>query len=224
MKERRHLKWLLKNTPLVNLPDLSVKELNHLLGNIDIYLLDQILKGRFPKSHKILDAGCGEGRNLIYFIRNNYHVYGIDKNEDSINMLKYLAKAINSNYPPDRLSIGDVNDLPYQDQEFDSVISSAVIHFAENEFQFNNQFTELIRILKAGGTLFVRMATIIGIEALVKPLGEGKYLLPDGSVRFLLTRALLKEIEDQFEFIDPLKVVLVDNQRCMCTMVLKKPN
>ena len=50
----------------------SIKELNHLLGNIDIYLLDQILKDRFKKSFKILDAGCGEGRNLIYFVRNGF--------------------------------------------------------------------------------------------------------------------------------------------------------
>jgi hypothetical protein len=50
----------------------GIKELNQLLGNIDIYLLDQILKARFEKHCKILDAGCGEGRNLIFFVRNEY--------------------------------------------------------------------------------------------------------------------------------------------------------
>ncbi|WP_332912670.1 hypothetical protein [Algoriphagus boritolerans] len=47
---------------------MEVTELNQLLGNVDIYLLDQILKGRFSKEMKILDAGCGEGRNAVYFI------------------------------------------------------------------------------------------------------------------------------------------------------------
>lgn len=208
----------------MNQANLSIKKLNHQLGNIDIYLLDQILKGRYPISNKILDAGCGEGRNLVYFIRNNYQAYGIDKNEDSIQMLKHLSKSINPDYPQERFVVGDVNALPFDDQEFDGVISSAVMHFAENQIQYKNQMAELTRVLKPGGVLFVRMATIIGIEALAKPLGNGKYLLPDGSVRFLLTRQLLKEIEEELEFVEPFKVVLVDKQRCMCTMVLKKLN
>ena len=218
------MNWHWKNLNLMNQHDLSIKDLNHLLGNIDIYLLDQILKDRFPKRAKILDAGCGEGRNLIYFIRNNYHVFGIDRNEDSIQMLKHLSKSINPDYPIERFKVGDVNTLPFDDHEFDAIISSAVLHFAENERQFINQFAEHMRILKPGGTFFLRMATLIGVEEKAKPLGEGKYLLPDGSVRFLLTRSFLNEIEKQVEFIEPFKVVLVDNQRCMCTMVIKKPN
>lgn len=215
------LPW--RNTDLMKLPDISIKQLNHLLGNIDIYLLDQILKGRFPKNYKILDAGCGEGRNLIYFIRSNYKVYGIDKNVDSIEMLKHLSRSVNLKYPRDRFLVGDVRDMPFKNGEFGAIISSAVLHFAENESEFKNQFSELVRILKPGGILFVRIATIIGIEHSVKFLETGKYLQPDGSVRFLLTRKLLHFIENQMDFIEPFKVVLVDNQRCMSTMVLKKP-
>jgi tellurite methyltransferase len=205
------------------LPDISIKQLNHLLGNIDIYLLDQILKRRFPKNYKILDAGCGEGRNLIYFIRNNYKVYGIDKNIDSINMLKHLSKSVNPNYPRDRFLAGNVREMPFKNAEFGAIISSAVLHFSEDESEFKEQFAELLRILKPGGILFVRMATIIGIEHSVKFLENGKYLQPDGSVRFLLTSELLRDIKNQMDLIEPFKVVLVDNQRCMSTMVLKKP-
>ncbi|MCK5210932.1 MAG: class I SAM-dependent methyltransferase, partial [Cyclobacteriaceae bacterium] len=137
----------------------SIKELNHLLGNIDIYLLDQILKGRFQKHFKILDAGCGEGRNLIYFVRNGYKVYGIDKDEDSIQMLKYLIKSINKDYPLDRFTAGKVKDMPFANHEFDAIISSAVLHFAEDNDHFINMFSELDRVLKPEGILFVRMAT-----------------------------------------------------------------
>jgi len=201
----------------------SIKELNHLLGNIDIYLLDQILKARFDHDFKILDAGCGEGRNLIYFLRNDYQVWGIDKNNDAIQMLKYLAKSIKKEYPLDRFMSGDVEKMPYADFEFDAIISSAVLHFAENTNHFISMMEELVRVLKPGGILFARMTTDVGMEDTIKPIGNGKYILPDESIRFLLTKQLLKDMIDRFgfEFIEPFKTVIVDNKRCMSTLVLK---
>ena len=202
----------------------SIKELNHLLGNIDIYLLDQILKGRFQKHFKILDAGCGDGRNLIYFVRNGYKGYGIDKDEDSIQMLKHLIKSINKDYPLDRFTVGKVEDMPFANHEFDAIISSAVLHFAEDNDHFINMFSELDRVLKPEGILFVRMATDVGMSDKIKSMGNGKFYLPDGSVRFLLTKEILRKIMDQFgfDFIEPFKSVIVDDKRCMSTLMLKK--
>ena len=202
----------------------SIKDLNHLLGNIDIYLLDQILKARFERHFKILDAGCGEGRNLVYFIRNQYRVYGIDKNVDSIQMLKHLIKSINKEYPLDRFVLGNMEEMPYKQHEFDAIISSAVLHFAENKNEFFNMFRELDRVLKPKGILFVRMTADTGMKDKNKPMGDGKFFLPDGSVRFLLTKVILKEIIDQygFEFIEPFKSVIVDEKRSMSTLVLRK--
>jgi len=202
----------------------SIQELNLLLGNIDIYLLDQILKARFEKHFKILDAGCGEGRNLIYFIRNEYQVYGIDKDKDSIQMLKHLIKSIDEDYPISRFINGNLEEMPYKQHEFDAIISSAVLHFAENKDHFLHMFHELNRVLKYNGILFIRMTSDIGMEEKVKPMGKGKYLLPDKSVRFLLTKKLLNEIIDQFgySFEENFKSVLVDENRSMAVLVLRK--
>lgn len=202
----------------------SVKDLNHLLGNIDIYLLDQILKARFEKSYKILDAGCGEGRNLIYFIRNGYRIWGIDKNADAVQMLKYLIKSVNKEYPLDRFAVGEIDAMPYPDHEFDAIISSAVFHFAENKNHFLSMISETVRILKPGGILFARMAADVGMKDQIKPMGDGKFLLPDESVRYLLTKQQLQDILDIYglEFIEPFKTVIVDLKRCMSTLVLKK--
>lgn len=60
---------------------MNIAALNKLLGNIDIYLLDQILKGRFTKEMRILDAGCGEGRNLIYFLHEGFQVLAWTKTQ-----------------------------------------------------------------------------------------------------------------------------------------------
>ena len=202
----------------------DIKELNHLLGNVDIYLLDQILKARFDKKFNILDAGCGEGRNLIYFIRNDYQVWAIDKNKDSIQMLKYLVRSINKLYPIDRFIDGDVEKMPFEDHFFDAVISSAVLHFAESKDHFVSMLGEHVRVLKTGGIFFARMTTNIGIEHMIKPLDHGKYLLPDGSVRFLLDKEQLHDIIQKFgfDFVEPFKTVIVDNLRSMSTLVLKK--
>ena len=202
----------------------NIKELNHLLGNIDIYLLDQILKARFASNQNILDAGCGEGRNLIFFVRNNYHIYGIDKDIDALQMLKYLVKSINKKYPLDRFIAAQIDQLPFEANHFDVIISSAVMHFAENERHFKNMFQEQTRVLKPGGILFARMTTDVGIENQIQDAGEGKFLLPDGSLRFLLTRDLLSEMMNihGFRFAEPFKTVVVENQRSMCTLVLKK--
>jgi SAM-dependent methyltransferase len=202
----------------------SVRELNHLLGNIDIYLLDQLLKGRFRKSHKIIDVGCGEGRNMIYFLRNNYQVWGVDKNEDAIKMLRYVVSSLNSEYPLERFAVGLGEQLDFEDQCFDVCISSAVLHFAENQKHFDQLLAELVRVLKPGGILFLRMATIFGMEQQARWIGDDKYLLPDGSVRFLLTPDLLKTFESQFQFLEPFKTVLVDGSRSMGVFVLKVPS
>lgn len=202
----------------------SIKELNHLLGNIDIYLLDQILKGRFEKNFKILDAGCGEGRNLIYFVRNGYQVFGTDKNEDSVRMQKHVVNSVNKDYPLDRFMVGDIEKMPFKTHEFDAVISSAVLHFAENKDHLLRMMTELVRVLKPNGILFARMASDVGMKDKIKSLGEGRFYLPDGSVRYLLTKELLKEIMNEFgfEFLEPFKTVIVDDKRCMSTLVLRK--
>lgn len=202
----------------------NIKQLNHLLGNIDIYLLDQVLKARFAPGQNILDAGCGEGRNQIYFIRNNYKIFGIDQDTDAIQMVKYLVKSINKTYPTDRFIAGDIEQLPFEENYFDAVISSAVMHFAQNERQFKNMFLEQTRVLKPGGILFARMTTNVGIENQIQDAGEGKYLLPDGSLRFLLTKDLLGEMMNihGFQFVEPFKTVVVENRRSMCTLVLEK--
>lgn len=207
-----------------NMVKAGIKELNQLLGNVDIYLLDQILKARFEKHFKILDAGCGEGRNLIYFVRNEYQIYGIDKNNDSIQMLKHLVKSINKEYPSNRFIRGNLEEMPYKKDDFDAIVSSAVLHFAESHDHFFQMFHELHRVLKSGGILFIRMTASLGMEGQIKSMGNGKFLLPDNSVRFLLTKLLLNKIVDKFgySFEENFKSVVVDGKRSMCTLVLKK--
>ena len=189
------------------------------LGQTDVYLIDQILKGRFLPTQKILDAGCGSGRNMYWFLQNNFNVIGIDSSPSAIELLK-------KQYPSftNRFQLATVELMPFPDQEFDHVISSAVLHFADSTFHFHQMFSEMVRVLKKRGMLFIRMTCDIGLEEKVIHVKDGVYNIPDGSKRFLLTRSLLKDCLEQYNLVlsEPFKTVLVDDVRSMSTVVLQR--
>ncbi len=203
---------------------MQVAELNRLLGNIDIYLLDQILKGRFTADMKILDAGCGEGRNAVYFINSGFQVFGIDANETAIQYIRYVSKSLKPAYDAHRFQVGMLEEIPFHTSAFDAVICSAVLHFAENERNFWEMMNEMNRVLKPGGVLWFRMTTAFGgMKEESRELGGGKYLLPDGSDRFLITQEHVdKLLEKGLCFLEPPKSVLVHGQRSMGVFVFEK--
>lgn len=197
-----------------------LEKLKDEIGNMDIYLLDQILKGRYLREQIILDAGCGNGRNLKWFYNNSYTIFGIDGNFDKIEEVKkqYIIQREN-------FTVNSVENLPFENESFHHILCNAVLHFAENEAHFYNMFSELVRVLKPNGSLFIRTASDIGIEDKVLHLTSGVYTLPDKTERFLLTKPLLDKITKKYylSFLEPLKTVNVNDKRSMTTLVLQKP-
>lgn len=203
---------------------MEINELNQLLGNIDIYLLDQILKGRFTKEMKILDAGCGEGRNAVYFIRQGYPIFGIDPNEVAIQYCRFLAKSLNPDFDIHRFQSGKLEAIPFHTGAFDAVICSAVLHFALNVDNFWQMIRDIHRVLRPGGIFWFRMTTGLGgILSQSEAMDNGRYALPDGSVRFLLLQDHLDQLERMgFRFLESPKTVLVLGQREMGVFVMEK--
>lgn len=197
--------------------------LHNLFGDIDIYLFDQLLKGRFTTDMSILDAGCGGGRNLVYFLRHGYEVYGIDQNAGAIEQVRRLASNLNPAISEGNFLVSGVEEMPFPGESFDAVISSAVLHFAADERHFNRMLDEMRRVIKPGGLFFARLASSIGIEELVKFVGGGRYLLPDGTERFLVDEQLLTAATGRLraQWLEPLKTTNVQNLRCMTTWVLR---
>ncbi|HEY4287209.1 MAG TPA: class I SAM-dependent methyltransferase [Puia sp.] len=193
--------------------------LEEVIGATDIYLVDQIMKGRYRKDDSILDAGCGAGRNLHWFIQNAISIYGIDQDEGAIRQVcgRYPAMA-------ERFRQSPVEKMPFESDRFDHVISSAVLHFARDTDHFKRMMAEMVRVLKPAGSLFIRMTSDIGIEEKVQMVSHGVYAIPDGSSRFLLTRTLLGDVmrKNGLSFLEPLKTVNVNDIRCMSTVVLIK--
>lgn len=198
----------------------STSSIQTLVGNTDIYLIDQIMKGRYTLAHTILDAGCGSGRNMYWFLQNGFNITGIDINEIAIDELKERYTGLTEG----SFIVSSIENIPFANNHFNHIICSAVLHFAKSITQFNYLLTEIVRVLKPGGTLFIRMTTNIGIEDKVEFIADGVYKIPDGSTRFLLTRELLWAFMQQhnLSFVEPLKTVNVDDVRCMSTLLLQK--
>lgn len=198
---------------------MSMEKLQTQIGKIDIYLLNQILKGRYLKDQIILDAGCGSGRNLKWFYNNSYTIFGIDNDTSKIKEIRKLYIEQNENF-----TVSLVENMSFEDESFHHIICNAVLHFAKNETHFYNMFSELVRVLKPNGSLFVRMTSDIGIEDKALHLTDGVYTLPDKTERFLLTKSLLEKIIKKYylSFLEPLKTVNVNDKRSMTTLVLQK--
>ncbi len=194
--------------------------LQDVFGPIDIYLFDQLLRGRIVPGMKIFDAGCGYGRNLVYFLREGYEVFGVDADPQPIAGVRAMAKGL----PAANFRAEALESMSFPDSLADVVVSSAVLHMARDDHQFMAMLLGTWRVLKPGGLFFCRLASSIGIEHRIVPIAGRRFLLPDESERYLVDEKLLLQLSGHLggEFLDPLKTTVVHNQRSMTTWVLRK--
>ena len=195
-------------------------------GAIDIYLFDQILRGRITRSDRIFDAGCGSGRNLVYLLRSGCDVFGIDSDSDAIHDVRTLAAQLNPTLPPTNFRIESIERSTFPDQQATVVISSAVLHFAPDDETFDAMLAGSWRALSAGGMFFCRLASSIGIESRVRQIGPSarRSRLPDGTDRYLVDEPFLMKRTESLggKLLDPLKTTIVQDQRAMTTWVVRK--
>ncbi len=201
-----------------------MNDLQRQFGEIDIYLFDQLLRGRITHGMRILDAGCGGGRNLVYLLREGYDVYGVDRDPFSVDEVRRLAAMLASRLPPDHFRVEDLEAMSFPDAFADVVICNAVLHFARDDRQFYEMLQGMWRVLKPDGLFFCRLASSMGLENQIQRIAGRRFLLPDGSERYLVDEALLARMEYDLggHMLDPLKTTIVQNERCMTTWVLRK--
>ncbi len=199
-------------------------DLPSLLGPIDIYLLDQLLRGRIEPGQRVFDAGCGGGRNLVYFLRAGFEVFAVDPDRRAVHAVRALAAELAPGLPAENFRAEPVGRSTFPDGCADLVISSAVLHFARDEAHFRSMLAGSWRHLAPGGLFFCRLASTIGMETRFTPLGGRRFHLPDGSDRFLVDEGFLLDLTAELggDLLDPLKTTVVQDRRCMTTWVVRK--
>jgi SAM-dependent methyltransferase len=193
-------------------------------GEIDIYLFDQVLKGRFAPGDRILDAGCGDGRNLPYFLRGGFDVCAVDTCRESVDAVVRLARSLAPHLPDTNFRVERVDVLSFTMASFDAVISSAVLHFACDDDHFQRMVGEMWRVLRPGGVFFARLASTAGIEQFVRRIEGRRFWQPDGSERYLVDDDLIVRTTERLggDFLEPIRTVNVQHERSMTTWVLRK--
>jgi SAM-dependent methyltransferase len=193
-------------------------------GGVDVYLFDQLLKDRFDPRMRILDAGCGSGRNLVYFLREGFEVCGVDTSPDAIARVRVLARSLAPHLPTENFRREPVEKMSFEGESFDAVLSSAVLHFARDEAHWLAMMREMWRVLKPGGIFFARLASTAGVEGEVRHLGGRLYRLPGGAEWLLSDERLLRETTDSLrgELLEPLKTVVVHGARAMSVWCVRK--
>jgi tellurite methyltransferase len=193
-------------------------------GQIDIYLFDQLLRGRIVPPARVFDAGCGGGRNLVHLLRAGCDVFGVDSSEDAVAKVRALAARLAPELPASNFRAEPVESTSFPDAFADVVLSSAVLHFARDHGHFAAMLRETWRVLRPGGLFFCRLASSIGMADRMQPLGGGRFCMPDGTDRYLVDEAALMTWTNELggTLLDPLKTTIVQDQRCMTTWVARK--
>jgi SAM-dependent methyltransferase len=198
---------------------LSVQEQ---FGQIDIYVFDQILRGNIAKGMRVLDAGCGYGRNLVHLLREGCEVFAVDANPEGVEHVRKLSESLRTGLPAENFRVAQLEKLPFEDDFADVVLCNSVLHFAEDDDHFNAMLSELWRVLRPGGLLFIRLGSRIGMD--FEHVEDNRFLIGDGSVWFLVDEEMLLDYAEQMNavLVDPLKTTIVQDHRCMTTWVLRK--
>lgn len=193
-------------------------------GQIDIYLFDQILRGRIAPGQRIVDAGCGGGRNLVFFFKNGFEIFGVDGDPCAIASVRSIARQLAPTLSEANFRVEPVEQMTFPNGFADVVLGSAVLHFARDDRQFSAMLREMWRVLKPGGLFFCRLASNIGMETRVQRIDGRRFVLPDGSERYLVDEAMLLGLTRDLggRLLDPLKTTIVQDQRCMTTWVVEK--
>lgn len=205
-----------------------MRALSEEFGSIDIYLFDQLLRGRIRPGMRILDAGCGAGRNLTWLLRHAHEadleIFGTDSDPKAIASVREFAASIAPHLPGTNFRVEPVEAMSFPAAFADVVISSAVLHFASGDGRFEAMLQGSWMALKPGGLFFCRLASSIGIEGEIRQVDGRRYVLPDGSVRYLVDAPLLEQLADRLgaQLLDPIKTTVVQNERAMTTWVLRK--
>ena len=195
-----------------------------LFGDIDIYLFDQLLRGRIMPGMRVLDAGFGNGRNLVYLLRSGYEVFGVDADPEAVAHTRRLVALLAPQLPASNFRLETIEAMSFPDAFADVVISNAVLHFAGTDAEFLAMVHGSWRVLKPGGLFFCRLASSIGMERQVIRLSGRRFLLPDESERYLVDEHFLVKLTEELggQLVDPLKTTVVQSQRCMTTWVVRK--
>jgi|TARA_B110000263_G_scaffold127688_1_gene111070 SAM-dependent methyltransferase len=147
-------------------------------------------KLEISEGSSVLDMGCGEGRHTIgLFVEKQINAFGFDLSLDDLNIARSRLDDFSTQSSSNSVcvfGVSDINNMPFQDGSYDSVICSEVLeHVPAPE----ESIKELIRVLKPGGVLALSVPRFLP-EWICWQLSEGYQQMPGGHVRIFKHKTL----------------------------------
>jgi ubiquinone/menaquinone biosynthesis C-methylase UbiE len=151
-------------------------------------------------------------------------IFGIDQNPEAIEFLKLIAKQYKVQDIDARFQVMKLDKILFPDDTFDVIICSAVLHFAKNREHFKKMISELFRLLKPNGKIFIRTMTDRYLNEGAVELEQNIYQFSNDQIRFVVNADTLIEdlINSNLELIEPFKEVVVQDRHIMGTFMLQK--
>lgn len=189
---------------------ISTDQINNFFGDMDLFLMDAVLKGHISSGVKVLDIGFGSGRNTIHFLQNGYEVFGMESDQRKLDLFRFMVESLYKEEVK-RFVLGNVQSLPYPSNAFDVIICSRILHFMKNEFEFKKAWQSMTTCLRPGGVLYVAVNSTFGLKQ-------------EGSSGLLFNEQMLKEISESKEYIhlELPRHVSFDQKNQETTLVLRK--
>lgn len=121
------------------------------------YGLMEVFEKYLPEGGKVLDGGCGSGRDTESFRQHGFDVTGLDVSDGLIHEAK-------KTYPESKFLVGDIRSLPFPEEDFDGIWANAsLLHFETREDVLGS-LREFFRVLKDKGILYVSVKLQTGDE------------------------------------------------------------
>jgi len=104
----------------------------------------KIFMDSIESKSKVLELGCGNGKNMLY--RNDLDIFGIDISIEQINICKNKLLKVEE---------GNITKLNFEDNSFDNMICIATYHHLDNDIDRQKCLKEMYRCLKNEGKILI---------------------------------------------------------------------
>lgn len=134
-----------------------------------------------PKNAKVLDLGCGEGRDSFVLAKNNFNVVAVDYSEEGIRKLNEFAQKEKLKI---KVDVSDVKSYLQDCEKFDAIFAMNILQFIDekNIFKIIKQIQQKTKL---NGLNVITSFLAETPEQKEMILSKGRYFFDEGELKEL---------------------------------------